>query len=115
MKKILVVDDEKTFRESLVSALEASDDQFYILNARNGEKAVELLESETFDLVITDLKMPEMDGFELLAFMNSHFPSTPVVVMSAFGSAATMAKISVFSPLSFMNTFLFTYTLMHYL
>ena len=103
MKKILVVDDEKTFLDSLVSALEAADDQFYVMSARNGRKAVDMLESESFDLVITDLKMPEMDGFELLAFMNSHYPSTPAIVMSAFGSPETMSKIRAFSPLSFLN------------
>ncbi|MFC1883990.1 response regulator [Thermodesulfobacteriota bacterium] len=103
MKKILVVDDEKTFRDSLVSAIKAADDQFDITSAENGKKAAKLLESESFDLVITDLKMPEMDGFELLAFMNSHFPSTPVAVMSAFGTPETRTKISAFSPLGFLN------------
>jgi CheY-like chemotaxis protein len=103
MKKILVVDDEKTFRDSLVSAIEAAGKEFNISSAENGKKAAEMLESESFDLVITDLRMPEMDGFELLAFMNAHFPSTPAVVMSAFGTPESKTKISAFSPLEFLN------------
>jgi CheY-like chemotaxis protein len=83
---ILIVDDDKTFLLSLSDGLSSHDSMFNILTAGNGKEAVEELKENIIDLVITDLKMPEMDGFELMAFMSRNYPHIPVIVITAFGT-----------------------------
>jgi CheY-like chemotaxis protein len=63
------------------------------LTARNGQEALDLLGREPVDLVITDLRMPVMDGFELLSFMSQRYLDIPVIVMTAFGSPEVEAQI----------------------
>ncbi len=84
MKNILIVDDEKSFLMSLLQGLESYADEINTLTAQNGQAAVEVLQSNAVDLVITDLKMPVMDGFGLLAYMSKMHPGIPVIVMSAY-------------------------------
>ena len=86
MKNILIVDDEKTFLQLFVESLKDSHPYFNVSAAQNGKKVVEILESGPVDLVVADLRMPEMDGFELLAYLNSRFPSIPAIAMSAFST-----------------------------
>lgn len=86
MQNILVVDDEKSFLEVLVKGLQTFDPNFNVLGAKNGKRAIEILESNTIDFLVTDLKMPEMDGFELLAYISRHFPSIPTIVITAFAT-----------------------------
>jgi predicted regulator of Ras-like GTPase activity (Roadblock/LC7/MglB family)/DNA-binding response OmpR family regulator len=84
MKNVLLVDDDDKFLHSLVLGFDDYKDMFKILTAGNGKLAVEILNSIEVDLLVTDLKMPVMDGFELLAHMASNFPAVPIIVMSAF-------------------------------
>jgi len=84
MKNVLIVDDEPAILMAIADYLEEFSDTFTVTSAENGRIAAELLADSQFNLVITDLKMPEMDGFELLAFISAHFPSLPVIVMTAF-------------------------------
>lgn len=86
MKNILVVDDEKPFVLSLKAGMKNHYPDFNILTAEHGKEAIEILESTSVDLVVTDLRMPEMDGFKLLAYMSRNFPSIPALVMSAYGT-----------------------------
>ncbi|MCP4153007.1 MAG: response regulator [bacterium] len=84
MTAILIVDDDKNFLLSLVDGLQVYKNYFEVLTAENGREAVRVLESKKIALMITDLKMPEMDGFQLLAYMVTHHPEIPVIVMTAF-------------------------------
>ncbi len=84
MKNVLIVDDEKTFLLSLVQGLAPYKKDFTTHTAANGKDAVEVLQTLGIDLVITDLKMPEMDGFGLLTHMNKNHPNIPAIVMSAY-------------------------------
>ncbi len=86
MKNVLIVDDEKTFLLSLSDGLTTYAGEFNTLTAENGQKALEILRSTPVHLVVTDLKMPVMDGYELLAYMIEHHPDIPALVMTAFGS-----------------------------
>ncbi|OIP51236.1 MAG: hypothetical protein AUK28_00615 [Desulfobacterales bacterium CG2_30_60_27] len=86
MKKILIVDDEQSFLLSLIDMFQEQKEQFTIITALNGKKAIAILDKEPVDLVVTDLKMPEMDGFALLAHMSKATPEVPVIVMTAFGT-----------------------------
>lgn len=94
MKRVLIVDDEKSFLLSLRDGLGAYRKDFKVLTAENGREAVVLLRTVPVDLLVTDLKLPVMDGFELLAWVSRHQPQLPVVVMSAFGTAETEARLS---------------------
>jgi CheY-like chemotaxis protein/putative methionine-R-sulfoxide reductase with GAF domain len=84
MKNVLVVDDEETLLMIMVGRFEDYSNRFNVFTAHNGKEAVKLLESETIDLVVTDLKMPEMDGVELLAYMNNKWPHIPAIACSAY-------------------------------
>jgi len=84
MKNVLIVDDENSFLLSLLQGLDAYATDFNTLTAQNGKAAVEVLRTSRIDLVVTDLKMPEMDGFGLLAYMSKMHPEIPVMVMSAY-------------------------------
>lgn len=86
IKTVLIADDEKLFLSSLKEGLLAFSDEFSVITAANGRKALEKLNEHDIDLVVTDLKMPEMDGFQLLAQMVKNFPHIPVIVMTAFGT-----------------------------
>ena len=93
MKQILIVDDETNFLLSLEDGLRGFNDSFSISSAGNGKEAMAVLSKGGIDLVITDIKMPEMDGLELLAKMSVTNPDVPVIVMTAFGSSAIEEKL----------------------
>lgn len=86
MKKVLIVDDDKSFLHSLIDGFKAYEDNFTIATAGDGLEALAILQKEAISLVLTDLKMPRMDGFELLALLTRDYPSVPVIVMTAFGT-----------------------------
>jgi len=86
VKNVLIVDDEKPFLISLTDGLAAYGEEFTVLSALNGREAVKILDSTEVDLVVTDLRMPKMDGFELLAHMSGQYPNIPVIVMTAYGT-----------------------------
>lgn len=87
-QNILIVDDEKLFLKSLREGLRphAKKHNFRILMAEDGRKAIDVLEKEDVLALITDIKMPEIDGLQLIAYVMNHFPLLPVVVMTAYGS-----------------------------
>jgi CheY-like chemotaxis protein len=93
MKKVLIVDDEKPFLLSLTDGLAAYAKDFEVVTALNGKEAVKVLDSTGVDLVVTDLRMPQMDGFELLAYISSNYPDVPVIVMTAYGTPAIEERL----------------------
>ncbi len=95
MKNVLIVDDERYFLMSLVEGLGTYAADFNTLTAENGKKAVDILNKTGIDLVVTDLKMPEMDGFELLAFMTKNYPAVPVIVMTAYCTPEIKTRLDV--------------------
>jgi len=82
--KILIVDDEEMVRLNMRAALE--DLGFTVVEAANGCEALELFERESPELVLTDLRMPEMDGLTLIKKLHEKYPDTPVIVISGTGS-----------------------------
>jgi CheY-like chemotaxis protein len=91
VKKILIVDDEPAVLFALSEALADRRRGVKVATATSGGEAVALLESERVDLVVTDLRMPGMDGFELMAWLRRGFPHLPVIVMTAY--AADSARL----------------------
>jgi DNA-binding response OmpR family regulator len=81
---ILVVDDEKNIRMTMVHALESSG--FHVESALNGEEALLMLKASHFDLVFLDIKMPGLDGIEVLRRTRESWPMMRVVVITAHGT-----------------------------
>ncbi|HEX5136334.1 MAG TPA: response regulator [Planctomycetota bacterium] len=84
MSRILVVDDSRVDLE-LVAAL-LSDVGHACVRATNGREALDLVQTEAPDLIVTDLQMPEMGGLELVRAVHARYPKVPVVLMTAHGS-----------------------------
>lgn len=82
--RILTIEDEDLLREYVCDYLE--DIGFETLQADNGRRGLEMIRSEIPDLVLTDLRMPEMNGLDVLAAMQKEFPEMPVVVISGTGT-----------------------------
>ncbi len=89
--KILVVDDEAAVRELLRRGLSQLGN-YSVEVAANGSEAIEKVEKDLFDLILTDLKMPEMDGIELLKRIKGTRPELIVIMMTAHGSVETAVE-----------------------
>jgi CheY-like chemotaxis protein len=103
MKHVLIVDDEPSLLRSIESGFENQQERFQVLTAANGREALAVLDSQAIDLVITDLRMPVMDGFELLAEMSSRFSHIPNVVMSAFGTPKIEKQLAGLGTFRFLD------------
>lgn len=87
VREVLIVDDEEPLLLSIDDGLSVYRNYFTLLTATNGMDAVKLLKAKSsIDLVITDLSMPKMDGFELLTYVKRNFPRIPVILMTAYGT-----------------------------
>jgi CheY-like chemotaxis protein/predicted regulator of Ras-like GTPase activity (Roadblock/LC7/MglB family) len=86
MKHVLIVDDERQFLRTLTDGLRPYAQQFTVHTAGQGKQALSVLGQHPIDLLVTDLKMPEMDGFTLLAEVSKRYPRVAVMVMTAHGS-----------------------------
>ena len=86
-ESILIVDDEDIIRESLSFVL--TKEGYDVKEAPNGKAAIEILKTGDFDLVLTDLEMPEMKGIELLEHVAHTHPETLVMIITAYGSIDT--------------------------
>lgn len=84
---ILVVDDEPVARQSLADILKLEG--YNVTTAPNGQAAVEHIRMHTIDLMIVDLRMPGMDGLEVVQVVNQISPETEVILLTAFGSTET--------------------------
>jgi two-component system NtrC family response regulator len=84
METILIVDDEKNYRMVLSAFL--SGEGYETLTADSAQQGLEIVETTGLDLVLTDMKMPTMDGIELLKRIKEEVPDLPVVVMTAYGT-----------------------------
>jgi two-component system nitrogen regulation response regulator NtrX len=84
MAKILIIDDEKAIRETLSEIL--SFENYKVDTASNGKEGVEMLTNNIYDVVLSDIKMPGMDGMEFLTKANEISPDTPVIMISGHGT-----------------------------
>jgi len=93
MANILIVDDERSVRALLRAVLECENHQ--VVEAANGRIGLELYQERSFDLIITDLTMPEMDGLDLIAELTRNFVNVKIIAMtgdSQLGSRLAKAK-----------------------
>jgi len=87
LRKVLVVDDDQEFLGSLKQGLARYEDTFFVKTCRDGLEAAEHLKRDLISLVVTDLKMPRMDGLGLLGHIMEHYPEIPVIVMTGYSTA----------------------------
>lgn len=83
MAKILLVDDDLQFQQMLKQYLERNG--FEVMTAANGKEAVELFKQDTFDLIITDIIMPEKEGIETIIEMKKEKPEIKIIAISGGG------------------------------
>ncbi len=86
-KKVLIVDDEETLTWSMSKSLSKDKDKYEVIIANNGREALALLEKNNIDLVITDIRMPDINGLDLLVKIKKTYPDTKVIIMTAYGSS----------------------------
>lgn len=88
VRNVLIVDDEKLFIKSIADGLKAYEKKhhFKMLSAQNGQEALKCFQGNDIALLITDLRMPEMDGITLISHVHNQYPAVPIIVMTAFGS-----------------------------
>ncbi len=80
--KILVVDDEDALRTVL--SAELAGEGYQVTTAADGQEAINVLTSSAFDLILLDIKMPNVDGFEVLKFVKEKHPKTKVIMLTGF-------------------------------
>ncbi|NJD55787.1 MAG: sigma-54-dependent Fis family transcriptional regulator [Nitrospirae bacterium] len=88
--RILVIDDEDIVRLSCSRTL--VPEGYELAMAKNGPEGLKMLEEGSYDLVLTDLKMPNMDGIEVLAKIKERWPSTDVVIVTGYQTVETAVK-----------------------
>ena len=90
MARVLVVDDEESVREFVAESL--SRDGHEVTEARDGAHALRIMEADAFDVLVTDLKMPGIDGMELVRRVRASAPETEIVVLTAHGTVETAVE-----------------------
>ncbi len=98
--RILVVDDEQIVRDSLKDWLD--DEGFFVDTAESGPQAMEKLGQESFNLMLTDIKMPGMDGVELLKAAKEIFPDLCVLMMTAYATVETAVEAMKIGALDYL-------------
>ena len=87
MAKLLVVDNEQTILSVLTTLLECEGHE--IVPALGGEVAIKLLETQQFDLMLSDIRMDAVNGMDLLRLVHDNYPSTVVIMLTAYGQVET--------------------------
>lgn len=100
-KPILIVDDEKNIRLTMVHSLEVL--KIPVQTAVNGEEALQMLGNTAFGLVFLDLKMPGMDGMEVLRHIKNHWPGTRVIIITAHGTIESAVEAMKLGAVDFIQ------------
>ena len=91
--KILIVDDEEDLTWSISKSLMRENDLLEIICVHSGDEALKILEKISFDLVISDIRMPGKNGLELMDQIRKNHPQTKMIIMTAYGSPVIEEKI----------------------
>ena len=92
MSKILIIEDEEPIRRVLVRILKEEDDNFDIHEASDGKLGLDLLNNESFDLVLCDIKMPKVDGIDLLQRTRKNNSTIPFIMLTGHGNIETAVE-----------------------
>lgn len=89
-KRVLVIDDEAIVRVSCQRVLEPEG--FIVDVTSRGDEALQMMERQSYDVVLTDLKMPDMDGLEVLREIKKKWPDIQVIVITGYGTISTAVQ-----------------------
>jgi len=92
-KNALIVDDDRILRHLIKRKFQSHATVFTTLLAEDGVEAVQILKDNAISIVVTDLHMPNMDGFELLAHMSAKYPDIPVIVLTAYSTPKSKERV----------------------
>jgi DNA-binding NtrC family response regulator len=90
MKKVLVIDDEPIVRISCKRTL--VPEEYDVTLADSGRAGIEILERDTFDVILLDLKMPDMDGIDVLKVIMERWPGTKVIIVTGYSTVDTAVE-----------------------
>lgn len=90
MKKVLVIDDEMIVRTSSKRTL--VPEGYDVTLAESGRAGIEILERETFDVILLDLKMPDMGGIDVLKVIMERWPGTKVIIVTGYSTVDTAVE-----------------------
>jgi len=91
-RNILIVDDESAILDFLKDGLSSYQDQFNVYTASSADEALQIMDAHRITLLTTDIRMPKMDGFELIRLATTKNPNTRFIVMTAYGSDEIFEK-----------------------
>lgn len=86
MDKVLIADDDVQLLTILTESLEKYKDRFEIITAKNGLEAILALQKQTFSTVVTEIRMPKVNGLVLLGYLSKNFPDLPCIIITEDGS-----------------------------
>ena len=90
-RTVLIIEDEERLRKTIAAYLE--DSGYLIIQAANGREGLELFAERKPDIVLTDLRMPEMNGVEVVTWLRENNPHTPVIVFTGTGDQRAQAAV----------------------
>lgn len=94
MNTVLLVDDDKSWLACLEDYMNVYASHLQVLSAPDGARALEIIKSHDVDLIMTDLKMPQMDGYELLSRLSKHHPEMAVIIASALDESEVKERLN---------------------
>ena len=89
LKTVLIIEDDFRFRRTIAAYLE--DSGYHTVEAGDGRQGIDMLNAAQPDVVLTDLRMPVMDGFEIIEYLINNQPTVPVIVISGTGNERTLS------------------------
>jgi two-component system, NtrC family, nitrogen regulation response regulator NtrX len=92
MSKILLIEDEAAIRRVLSRIIADENSSYYVEEAEDGIKGLEKVKEKDFDLILCDIKMPKMDGVEVLQSIKAMKPEVPVIMISGHGDLDTAVQ-----------------------
>ncbi|MFC2088701.1 response regulator, partial [Calditrichota bacterium] len=102
-KRVLVVDDEEDLTWSIAKHLSKDEEKYELICVNSGRKALEVLSQLPVDLVISDIRMPEISGLDLLVKIKNSYPNTKVIIMTAYGSSEIQEEANQYGCLKYIE------------
>jgi two-component system, response regulator, stage 0 sporulation protein F len=100
-KRILIVEDEENTRQALTKLL--TREGFIVEGVSNGYEALNYLQMQKVHLIVTDIKMPRMDGITFLRELNKHFPRSNVIMITAYGGVESYLEAMNLGAFEYIN------------
>jgi len=102
-KSILIVDDEEDLTWSISRSLRRHDDIFDVTCVNSGDGALDVLRSRRIDLVVSDIRMPRVDGFALIREIHERHPKSQIIIMTAYGSAQIQDEVNSYGTVYYIE------------